>query len=354
MTKDSTALKEQLLESAFSTGPTKHGAGMDNDVELVLALKRRLKRTSHAFTSLLAKHQGLAQHYRTQKHCLDRAARIQQSLLPVRPPSFRGYRFAHLYRPSEVLGGDFFDFFETGKCLVIVVCDVIGHGVEAALATMLMKEVFEESVEVTREPVQLLATMNARLHRFLPEGMFVAAAIVKMCLRCPDVQFSNAGLPYPFVLRNAQDCVEQVEIGGFPLGLFKDVAVPYQVRTVSLAPGDVLLVGSDGIRTVAGTTGEFFEDERLPRLLSELVGRNGEEVVQKIAAEVQAFGNGHALPDDLNLLAITREYDPESRGLESLHAGETASRASPADDELVGASEPGERPERLGTAIDLP
>jgi serine phosphatase RsbU (regulator of sigma subunit) len=72
-------------------------------------------------------------------------------------------------------------------------------------------------------------------------------------------------------------------------------------------PGDVLLVGSDGIHTVAGKHGDFFEDERLPRLLSELVGHSGEDIIQRLADETLRFGNGEPLPDDLNLLAITRE-----------------------------------------------
>jgi serine phosphatase RsbU (regulator of sigma subunit) len=72
-------------------------------------------------------------------------------------------------------------------------------------------------------------------------------------------------------------------------------------------PGDVLLVSSDGIHTIDGGNNELFEDARLPRLLAELVGRTGEVVIERLAEESLRFGEGEALPDDLNLLAITRE-----------------------------------------------
>ncbi len=268
--------------------------------DLFVTLRLRLQK-------LLAKHRRLANHYRKLKRGLDRAGRIQQSLLPLRPPSLEGYRFAHFYQPCEEVGGDFYDFVETGDGLIVIVSDVIGHGFEAALTTMLMKEIFEENVASTTEPVELLHRMNGRLHRVLPEGMFAAAAILKLSSPHAGIQFANAGLPYPFVLRAARECVEQVSVAGFPLGLFEDPPAPFDVSDVHLSSGDVLLVGSDGIHAVAGTHGDHFEDDRLPQLLSELVGRSGEDVIERLSEEAFRFGNGRPIPDDLNLLAITRE-----------------------------------------------
>jgi sigma-B regulation protein RsbU (phosphoserine phosphatase) len=254
---------------------------------------------------LLAKHRRVVARYRRLKRGLDRAGRIQQSLLPTRPPSLEGYRFAHFYRPCEEVGGDFYDFVETRDGLILIVSDVIGHGFEAALTTMLMKEIFEETVATTTEPEELLHRMNGRLHRVLPEGMFAAAAILRMSSPHAEIQFANAGLPYPFVLR-AREQVEKVSVAGFPLGLFEVPPAPFDVSAVHLSSGDVLLVGSDGIHAVAGTHGDHFEDDRLPRLLSRLAGRSGEEVIARLMKEALRFGNGAPLPDDLNLLAITR------------------------------------------------
>lgn len=195
------------------------------------------------------------------------------------------------------MGGDFYDYVECGEGLVLIVSDVIGHGFEAALTTMLMKELFEEVAAVTTEPVEMLRIMNARLHRALPEGMFAAAAIVKLGAEPPQVQFANAGLPYPFVMRPSEGRVEEVELPGFPLGLFNgDASLNYEARGLSLVPGEVLLVGSDGIHAVAGNEGDSFDAGRLPGLLNELMGRSGREILDGLLAEV-GFDDGEPLPD---------------------------------------------------------
>jgi len=262
--------------------------------------------TAEALKRLLAKHRDLVRRYRLMKKGLDRAARVQQSLLPVGLPSLDGYQFAHLYRPCEAVGGDFYDFVECREGLIFIVSDVIGHGFEAALTTMLLKEIFEETATVTTEPIEILKRMNARLHRILPDGMFAAAAIVKLSGETPQVQFANAGLPYPFWIRVSEERVQEVDLAGFPLGLF-DGGTPldFEARALSLAPGDVLLVSSDGIHAVAGNNGDSFDDDHLPGLLIGLMGRNGREIIDGLLEEV-CSGSSEPLPDDVNLLAITR------------------------------------------------
>jgi sigma-B regulation protein RsbU (phosphoserine phosphatase) len=171
---------------------------------------------------------------------------------------------------------------------------------------MLMKALFREVAGVTTDPVEMLRMMNVRLHRALPEGMFAAAAILRLRVEPPHVQFANAGLPYPFVMRPSEGRVEEVELAGFPLGLFnRDTPLDFEARRLSLAPGEVLLVGSDGIHAVAGNEGDSFDAGRLPRLLSELLGRSGREALDGLLAEV-CLDDGEPLPDDVNLLAITR------------------------------------------------
>jgi sigma-B regulation protein RsbU (phosphoserine phosphatase) len=266
----------------------------------------RLDETRNLLNRLFEKHQDLVHRYRLMKKGLDRAARVQQSLLPARSPEIPGYEFAYLYRPCEEVGGDFYDYVEGKDGLILIVSDVIGHGFEAALTTMLMKELFQEVAASTTEPVEVLKAMNGRLHRALPEGMFAAAAIVKLGGGLREVQYANAGLPYPFVMRSAERRVEEVELAGFPLGLFDgDATADYEARALSLAPGDVLVVGSDGIHAVTGAAGDEFDDSRLTALLRDLMGRDGGEIIDAVLAEFR-IDEGGALPDDVNLLAITR------------------------------------------------
>ncbi|MFQ5788919.1 MAG: PP2C family protein-serine/threonine phosphatase [Acidobacteriota bacterium] len=271
------------------------------------SLRRQLSEKVAALGKLLAEHTDLANRHRFLERELDMAARVQRSLLPDRLPSVKGYRFANVYRPSEVLGGDFYDYTASDQATVILVSDVIGHGIQAALTTMLLKGIFQEAAAETCDPVGLLTDMNARLHRIIPEGMYAAGSLIRLEPEDPRIRFANAGLPYPFVLRASEKRLDEIVLAGPPLGLFGDVTpFQYEARELGMEPGDVLLVGSDGLGSIAGANGEFFEDRRLRQLLAELAGSDGERVIETLMESAAAFGDGNPLPDDVNLVAITR------------------------------------------------
>jgi serine phosphatase RsbU (regulator of sigma subunit) len=236
---------------------------------------------------------------------LEMAARVQKNLLPPGFPEIPGYRFANLYRPSAEIGGDFFDVAETDGGAVLLVSDVIGHGVQAALSTMLLKGVFREAVNVHREPVPLLEDMNRRLHAVLPTGMYAAAAAFLIRAGSGEIGFANAGLPYPFVLRR-EGRLDEIVLSGPPLGLFESDVIPFESRVIVAQPGDVLLVGSDGIGSIDNGEGALFEDSELRNVLAGLSGKDGETVIQETMKKAVAFGKEKPLPDDVNMVAVTR------------------------------------------------
>jgi serine phosphatase RsbU (regulator of sigma subunit) len=252
---------------------------------------------------------------------VQRAARVQRSLLPDVSMPVGDFTLASLYCPCEPVGGDFYDLAWRHDCALLLVSDARGHGVEAALTTMAVKAAFQESAAETGEPAALLAHMNARLQRILGEGMFVAAAAARLDLQQPDIQLANAALPYPFVLHASGGRVEDVDLSGLPLGLFGDRAA-YEVRTVTLEPRDVLLIASDGIGTIEGKRGQCFEDHRLRQVLTRLTGHEGRKVIEGLWAEALAFNRGRPLPDDINIIAISRRT-PGGPGIEPAERGDT-------------------------------
>jgi serine phosphatase RsbU (regulator of sigma subunit) len=236
---------------------------------------------------------------------LEMAARVQKNLLPRDFPEIKGFRFANLYQPSAEIGGDFFDIVETDGGGVLLVSDVIGHGVQAALSTMLLKGVFREAVTLHQDPVPLLEDMNRRLHAVLPTGMYAAAAAFILRAGSEEIGFANAGLPYPFVLRRAGR-LDEIVLSGPPLGLFESDVIPFESRTIVAQPGDVLLVGSDGIGSIDNGEGALFEDAELRNVLKSLSGKDGEAVIRETMKQAVAFGKEAPLPDDVNLVAVTR------------------------------------------------
>jgi serine phosphatase RsbU (regulator of sigma subunit) len=272
-------------------------------------LKRELATKVRELDALLSQHGKLEAKHRFLENELEMAAKVQRSLLPTEFPAVSGFRFANLYEPCEAIGGDFFDIVAKGAdddTAVLLVADVIGHGVQAALSTMLLKSVFQESASDIDHPVELLNEMNRRLHAVLPSGMNAAAAVFYLSSSSPEIAFANAGLPYPFVLRADEERVDEIVLAGPPLGLFETGLIPYECRTIVLGNADVMLVGSDGIGSIVGDGGAMFEDDELRRVLAELTGNDGKVVIDKAMQRALEFGGDRPLPDDVNLVSVTR------------------------------------------------
>ena len=226
------------------------------------------------------------------------AANVQRSLLPDRFPELDDFSFSAFYEPCEAVGGDFHDVVTHEDRTVVLIADVIGHGIQAALSTMLLKGLFQEGAARSSSPVELLAEMSERLSRVLPDGMYTAASVFVLEHGSPEIQFSNAGLPYPFVLRK-EGRLDEIVLGGSPLGLFPGSLSSYEARTLELAPGDVLLGGSDGLGSIHNGNEEFFKDRALRETLGELAGRDGKSVIEEAVKRARAFGGDRPLPDDV-------------------------------------------------------
>ncbi len=271
------------------------------------SLRKQLAEKVTDLDKLLREHSELSDRHRFLEREVEMAARVQRSLLPDGFPRLEGFDFSNEYRPCVALGGDFYDFRVRSSGVTVLVSDVIGHGLQAALTTMLLKGIFQESAASAEEPVALLTDMNARLHRVMPDGMYAAGSVIFLKPGDSQVHVANAGLPYPFVLRSSEKRLDEIALAGPPLGLFGEGRlVQYEARSLELSPRDVLLVGSDGLGSITGKDDELFEDHQLRQVLAELAGLDGNQVIESLMEKALAFGNGQPLPDDVNLLAITR------------------------------------------------
>jgi sigma-B regulation protein RsbU (phosphoserine phosphatase) len=287
----------------------------DNDQLLLSArralqeksLRRQLAEKVTALDQLLTEFNELAERQRRLEQELEMAARVQQSLLPSRFPAIHGFQVNSLYRPCHAIGGDYYDFVRRDGRTVILVSDVTGHGIQAALISMLIKATFHDTGMSARGPDEVFAEMNTRLRRFLPEGFYAAAALLWLDEDSSAVRLANAGLPYPFVLRPSQQRLDEIPLAGFPLGMF-DRCGPdsYEVRPIEMTRGDVLLISSDGLGEISGEQDEFFRDQRLRQTLGGLNGQTGAELIRHLMEEAGQFSNNRQLPDDVTMVAITR------------------------------------------------
>ncbi|MEA2564484.1 MAG: phosphoserine phosphatase RsbU/P [Acidobacteriota bacterium] len=202
---------------------------------------------------------------------LETARRIQSSLLPRRMPEVRGLAVAARYLPMADVGGDLYDFLAADpERLGILVSDVSGHGVPAALIASMVKVALAAQAGHASDPAAVLAGMNRILHGNLERGFVTAAYIY---IDGDTATYSSAGHPPVLVLREGQ--VEELRQESLPLGRFRQAE--YRNGELRLSPGDRLLLYTDGVTEALSPAGEPFGDERLRDLAAsspdELLGR---------------------------------------------------------------------------------
>ncbi|HEU0008166.1 MAG TPA: SpoIIE family protein phosphatase [Terriglobia bacterium] len=287
----------------------------DNDQMLIVlrnalqekSLRQQLIEKVRTLDRLILEHSELAERQTQLENELEMAARVQQSLLPDCFPQIRGLQIDSFYRPCQAIGGDYLDFVRQDGQTWILISDVSGHGVQAALVNMLMKAIFQDTAPVVEDPAHLFAEMNARLNRFLPEGTYAAAAALCVDEKTATMRLVNAGLPFPLVMRPSEPRLDVIVLPGIPLGMFSGAGLnAYEVRRIDMVLGDVLLVASDGLSEMQGENGEFFGDRHLFHTLQGLYGMSGKEVLSNLVEKADRFRGGRRATDDVAIVAVTR------------------------------------------------
>ena len=269
-------------------------------------LRRELSTRVRDLDRLIGEHSELRDRHSGLERDLEMAARVQRGLLPTKLPSTDAFRLAGRYEPSAALGGDLYDVHQRGSAVILIAVDISGHGSPAALASTLLKASFHEAAETVDDPVELLAEMNRRLSRFMPSGMFACATVLR--LEGERIDVAAAGLPHPRI-RRASGKVERIAIEGLPLGLLRDQESStsvYDRRTIELAPGDLLLISTDGLTEAVNQTGRPFEESALADALGAAGGVPG----PLLDAVIQAGREHHdrqVFDDDVTLLAVSRK-----------------------------------------------
>ena len=195
---------------------------------------------------------------------LEAARLIQRSLLPRQAPSARGLDVAVRFVPMSAVAGDLYDFVDLGPSRIgILVADVSGHGIPAALVASMVKLAFSAQADHANDPAHVLSAVNRALCRQLDAG-FVTAIYVVLDAEASTITVANAGHP-PLLIGNATHGVTDVHEQGLMLGFMPDAS--YQNVEIGLHDGDRILLYTDGVTEAQNAAGEFFDGERVGRWL---------------------------------------------------------------------------------------
>jgi sigma-B regulation protein RsbU (phosphoserine phosphatase) len=227
---------------------------------------------------------------------LEVARRIQLSILPAEFPPSANFRVAARYVPMNSVAGDFYDFIVADDTQAgLLIADVSGHGVPAALIASMVKVAATSQRANAANPAGLLAGMNAVLCGNT-QNQFVTAAYVHLDSAARTIQYSAAGHPPMLLLRRGE--VMEVAENGLILAAF-DFAT-YTNATCRLEPGDRLLLYTDGLTEAANAKGDFFGQEALSALLRQTAGVPPAEATDQIISTVQGWSASQ--DDDLTAL----------------------------------------------------
>lgn len=234
---------------------------------------------------------------------LDTAREIQRQLLPTGAREVPGLDLAAAYVPARELGGDFYDFLPYGQGrLGFAVGDVSGKGTAAALyGSLAIGTLREVVVDHACEPACMLALLNRRLHGARLDARFIALLFAVYDASSRRLTLSNAGAPYPLLVRDGH--VVPIRLEGVPLGLLPDTQ--YDESAIDLQPGDVVLFASDGIVESENPEQEEFGFQRLSALLAGIPREHSARAIaERILAETDGHAAGASSHDDRTLVVL--------------------------------------------------
>ncbi len=227
---------------------------------------------------------------------------VQESILPAAAPHFTGYDIDGRSRPAEIVCGDLYDYLPlSDRLLGIAIADSSGHGLPAALLARDVITGLRMGAAVTTGIAPVMEQLNRVIHRAALSSKFVSLFYGQLD-RDGRLTYANAGHNPPLLLRAGT--FTELDRGGTVLGPIPGAR--YETAAVDFAPGDTLVLYTDGIIERENTRGEPYGEDRFRELLARLAGASAAETVSAVLAAVDDHGRDAPALDDMTVLVVRR------------------------------------------------
>lgn len=244
-----------------------------------------------------------------QEKELQIAKNIQLGLLPAKVPQIQGVSIAGLCVPARDVGGDYYDYLTYPKDeLDLVIADVSGHNIGAALIMAETRTFINAKGRQIRNPGQVMHELNEFFYQDLTRAeLFITMFYLKFIPSTKEVRYASAGHNPPFIFRSESNRIEQLDAEGMILGIKK--GIEFEEKISRLASGDVLILYTDGIIEAENQDGIFFGVNRLMEIVQENYFRPPEALIDKVLEQVRLFTGTHNFRDDISMVVL--KIDPE-------------------------------------------
>lgn len=247
----------------------------------------------------------LALQQQAMERDLELAHKVQQGLLPLAAPKIEGYEFFDFYEPAYQVGGDYFDYVELpGGRFGVILADVSGKGVAAALLMAKLSGEMRYALASETNPAAAVQRVNAAFSHSRWEDRFVTLVLVLVDPQNHQMSVVNAGHMPPLV-RRSDGSVEELggSVAGVPLGV--DPTFAYEQASGELAPGDLVVMFTDGISEAMNGKGELFGIERLRKRLQG-PSKGVAQYARGLLDDVKRFVGDRDQSDDICLTCFVR------------------------------------------------
>ena len=262
---------------------------------------------SSAATTALRNMSAMQRDKQLQKD-LDTAQRIQRGLVPDHHRVFKDFDLFGVSIPDSIVGGDYFDYLDLtddDDRLGLVISDAASKGLPAAVQALFVSGALRMGVSFETKMSALVGRLNQLIYDTFPNERFVSLFYAEiMASKTGLVLYVNAGHCPPLHYRAATGTIHELAPTGGILGIVEDQ--PFLVENVNLAPGDRLVLFTDGIIEAQNANQELFGDERLRTVILSNLGATSELLTQHILDAVSAFAKGATYSDDKTVVVVTR------------------------------------------------
>lgn len=248
-----------------------------------------------------------------QRKIMDRelkiAAEIQKGIIPQKIDEWNGLLFATRYKPMHTVSGDYYDVFQHSAGLLhVLIADVSGHGVPAALVTTMAKICFESAAHTHNSPKEIFSVVNNDLINTVKTDEYLTAFYI-IINENHKFLYSNASHQKAKILRHSTKKIEYLDTNGFLIGAVPDAEDTFDVMENQLEPGDRLILYTDGLVEARDKSGEEFSHERMDDTIREGATLTLAEFSDHLYTTFMRYTAGAELKDDITFVIIEAKLE---------------------------------------------
>jgi serine phosphatase RsbU (regulator of sigma subunit) len=249
------------------------------------------------------------------EHELAIAADIQENLMPKKIPQVPGYEITAYYKPSQDVGGDYYDFIEIDRDHIgLLVADVAGKGVPGALVMVATRAYIRSEASKSTNIGEVVRRVNALLYEDIPRGMFVTMYYSILDLTKNSINCVSVGHNPLVLYRHATQSCHIVNPNGIALGIDRGPIFERTVKEqqVQLMPGDRFVIYTDGLVESMNKEHQLYGSQRFYRKVKECADRESSEFISMVVKSVEEHQGDAVQHDDITIVTARMVAPPES------------------------------------------